>query len=112
MCEVAGSAELFNAASAMIKHNDKFVFYSWVTTPITLNISRWHDDGLEFINTCLVHHIRQQRYVWFPEVMRPVEQGIIEIKPLINAEFKLADIKEGFEFVDKDDAAIKVVFRP
>ena len=38
--EVAGSAELFNAASAMIKHNDKFVFYSWVTTPITLNISR------------------------------------------------------------------------
>ena len=112
VCEVAGSAELFNAASAMIKHNGKFVFYSWVTTPITLNISRWHDDGLEFINTCLVHHTWQQRYVWFPEVMRPVEQGIIEIKPLINAEFKLADIKEGFEFVDKDDAAIKVVFRP
>ena len=67
---------------------------------------------MEFINTCLVHHTWQQRYVWFPEVMRPVEQGIIKIKPLINAEFKLADIKEGFEFVDKDDAAIKVVFRP
>ena len=70
------------------------------------------NDGLEFINTCLVHHTWQQRYVWFPEVMRPVEQGIIKIKPLINAEFKLEDIKEGFDFVDKDDAAIKVVFRP
>ena len=112
VCEVAGSAESFNAAAAMIRHNGKFVFYSWVTTPITLNISRWHDDGLEFINTCLVHHTWQQRYVWFPEVMRPVEQGIIKIKPLINAEFKLEDIKEGFDFVDKDDAAIKVVFRP
>ena len=44
--------------------------------------------------------------------MRPVEQGIIKIKPLINATFKLEDIKEGFDFVDKDDAAIKVVFRP
>ena len=110
--EAAGSAESFNAASAMIKHNGKFVFYSWVTTPITLNISRWHDDGLEFVNTCLVHHTWQQRYVWFPEVMRPLIQGTVKIKPLINAEFKLADLKQGFDFVDKDDTAIKVVFRP
>ncbi|MBR1583617.1 MAG: zinc-binding dehydrogenase [Spirochaetales bacterium] len=110
--EAAGSAESFNAASAMIKHNGKFVFYSWVTTPITLNISRWHDDGLEFVNTCLVHHTWQQRYVWFPEVMRPIIQGSVKIRPLINAEFKLADLKEGFDYVDKDDTAIKVIFRP
>ena len=37
--EAAGTAESFNAASAMIRHNGKFVFYSWVTTPVTLNIS-------------------------------------------------------------------------
>ncbi|MCF0237655.1 MAG: zinc-binding dehydrogenase [Sphaerochaetaceae bacterium] len=112
VCEVAGSAESFNNATAMIRHNGKFVFYSWVTTPITLNISRWHDDGLQFINTCLVHHTWQQRYVWFPEVMRPIQQGLVKIKPLINAEFPLSDLKKGFDFVDKDDAAIKVVFRP
>ena len=29
--ETAGTAESFNAASAMIRHNGKFVFYSWVT---------------------------------------------------------------------------------
>lgn len=34
------------------------------------------------------------------------------LKPLINAEFKLADLKAGFDYVDKDDTAIKVVFRP
>lgn len=110
--EAAGSADSFNAASEMIKHNGKFVFYSWVTTPITLNISRWHDDGLEFINTCLVHHTWQQRYVWFSDVMRPVIQGSVKIRPLINAEFKLSELKKGFDYVDKDDAAIKVVFRP
>ena len=27
--EAAGTAESFNAASAMIRHNGKFVFYSW-----------------------------------------------------------------------------------
>ncbi len=110
--EAAGSADSFNAASEMIRHNGKFVFYSWVTTPITLNISRWHDDGLEFINTCLVHHTWQQRYVWFPHTMRPLAQGLVDVRPLITHEFPLSDIKAGFELADKDDAAIKIVFRP
>ena len=101
-----------NTASEIIKHNGKFVFYSWVTTPVTLNISRWHDDGLEFINTCLVHHTWQQRYVWCPEALRPVAQGLVDVKPLITDEFKLDDIKAGFDLADKDDAAIKIVFRP
>jgi glycerate dehydrogenase len=110
--EAAGTAESFNAASEIIKHNGKFVFYSWVTTPVTLNISRWHDDGLEFINTCLVHHTWQQRYVWCPEALRPVAQGLVEVRPLITDEFRLDDIKAGFDLADKDDAAIKIVFRP
>ena len=110
--EAAGTAESFNTASEIIKHNGKFVFYSWVTTPVTLNISRWHDDGLEFINTCLVHHTWQQRYVWCPEALRPVAQGLVEVRPLITDEFRLDDIKAGFDLADKDDAAIKIVFRP
>ena len=110
--EAAGSAESFNAASELIKHNGKFVFYSWVTTPVTLNISRWHDDGLEFINTCLVHHTWQQRFVWTPEALRPVAQGLVQVKPLVTNEFPLAEIKAGFALADKDDTAIKIVFRP
>lgn len=110
--EAAGTAESYNAASEAIKHNGKFVFYSWVTTPITLNISRWHDDGLQFINTCLVHHSWQERYVWCPDTLRPVAQGLIDVKSLITNEFALSDIKAGFELADKDDAAVKIVFRP
>lgn len=110
--EAAGGEESFNMASEIIKHNGKFVFYSWVTTPITLNISRWHDDGLEFVNTCLVHHTWQQRFVWTPDTLRPVALGQVQIKPLITNEFALADIKAGFDLADKDDAAIKIVFRP
>jgi 2-desacetyl-2-hydroxyethyl bacteriochlorophyllide A dehydrogenase len=110
--ECAGTAESFNQCSAMIKHNGKFVFYSWVTTPVTLNISRWHDDGLQFINACLVHHTWRQRYDWFPECMRPIIQGTVKIKPLITNEFPLADLKKGFDFADKDDSAIKILFRP
>ncbi len=109
--EAAGSADSFNAASELVKHNGKFVFYSWVTTPVTLNISRWHDDGLEFINTCLVHHTWQQRFIWCPDTLRPVAQGLVQVKPLITNEFPLEDIKGGFDLADRDEAAIKIIFR-
>lgn len=110
--EAAGSESSFNMASEIIKHNGKFVFYSWVTQPITLNISRWHDDGIEFINTCLVHHTWRERYVWTPPSLRPVVQGLVDVKSLITHEFKLSKIKEAFELADKDDTAIKIVLRP
>lgn len=110
--EAAGGQESFNAASELIRHNGKFVFYSWVTQPITLNISRWHDDGLEFINTCLVHHTWQQRLVWTPQALRPLVQGIVDVRPLITHEFPLSEIKAGFDLADRDDTAIKIVFRP
>jgi L-iditol 2-dehydrogenase len=110
--EAAGSEQSINQCSEMIKHNGKFVWYSWITQPVKLNISRWHDDGLEFINTCLVHHTYQQRYVWTPDTLRPVIQGLVDIKSLITHEFKLDQLKEAFDLVDKDDTAIKVVLRP
>ena len=112
VAEAAGSASSFNFASEVLRHNGKFVFYSWVTQPVSLNISRWYDDGLQFINTCLVHHTWRERYVWTPPSLRPVAQGNIEIKPLITNEFKLSEIKQAFELADKDETAIKIVLRP
>jgi L-iditol 2-dehydrogenase len=110
--EAAGSEQAINQATEMLKHNGKFVWYSWITTPVKLNISRWHDDGIEHINTCLVHHSHQERFVWTPVSLRPVVQNLIDVKSLITHEFPLDQIKEAFELVDKDDTAIKVVLRP
>lgn len=110
--EAAGSEGSFNAASDLIRHNGIFVFYSWVTTPIRLNINRWHDDGLQFRNTCLVHHTRQQREVWTPWALRPVIKDLIDINSLITHEFKLDQIKEAFDLAVGDESAIKVILRP
>jgi len=110
--EAAGSEQSINMCTEMIKRNGKFVWYSWITTPVNLNISRWHDDGIEFINTCLVHHTWKERYIWTPDTLRPVIQGLVDVKSLITNEFKLDQLKEAFDFVDKDDTAIKVVLRP
>lgn len=110
--EAAGSEQSINMCTQMIKHNGKFVWYSWITQPVTLDISRWHDDGLEFLNTCLVHHTWRERYVWTPDSLKPVILGLVDIKTLITNEYPLGNIKEAFELVDKDDTAIKVVLKP
>ncbi len=110
--EAAGSGESINMCTQMVKHNGKFVWYSWITQPVTLDISRWHDDGIEFLNTCLVHHSWRERYMWTPDALKPVVMGMVDIKTLITNEFPLSNIKEAFELVDKDDTAIKVILRP
>jgi L-iditol 2-dehydrogenase len=110
--EAAGSQDSINMCSKMLRHNGKLVWYSWITQPVTLDISRWHDDGIEFVNTCLVHHTWRERFVWTPKTLLPVTQGSIDVKSLITHEFKLEQIKEAFELVDQDDTAIKVVLRP
>ncbi len=112
LVEAAGSEASMNMATEVLRHAGKLVFYSWMTQPVTLNISRWHDDGFKLINTCLVHHTWQERFIRVPTALRPVVQGHIQVKPLITNELPLADLARGFELADKDESAIKIVFRP
>ncbi|WP_338823476.1 putative zinc-type alcohol dehydrogenase-like protein YdjJ [Moorella humiferrea] len=110
--EAAGSEKSMNQATAMLKHNGILALYSWITQPVTLNIGRWHDDALEIRTTCLVHHTREQRYIWTPWALRPVIQGQIDVRSLITHEFPLDRIAEAFAVAVQDPGAIKVVVRP
>ena len=109
--EAAGSESSMNQATAMLKHNGILALYSWITQPVKLNISRWHDDGLQIRTTGLVHHTEQERVIWTPWALRPVVQGLVKVRPLITHEFPLEKVAEAFEAADKDPTAIKVVVR-
>lgn len=110
--ETAGVESTINACSATVRHNGTMVFYSWVTTPVTLNIGRWHDDSLYIVNTGLVHHSVQERQVWTQLALRPVLQGIIDVRSLVTHEYALSQYEEAFKRADSDPLAIKVVMRP
>jgi 2-desacetyl-2-hydroxyethyl bacteriochlorophyllide A dehydrogenase len=109
--EAAGSEVSMNQATAMLKHNGILALYSWITQPVTLNIGRWHDDGLQIRTTGLVHHTEQERVIWTPWALRSVIQGLVNVRPLITHEFPLEKVAEAFEVADKDPTAIKVVVR-
>ena len=109
--EAAGSEKSMNQATAMLRHNGILALYSWITQPIKLDIGRWHDDGLEIRTTGLVHHTEQQRSVWTPWALRPVAQGLIDVRPLITHEFPLEKVAEAFRVADQDPTAIKVIVK-
>ena len=110
--DMAGSADSVSLCSAAVKHNGVMVFYSWITQDITVNISRWHNNSLEVINTGLVHHGIKQRSLWTPQALRPVLQGQLAIEPLITHRFPITRIAEAFAVAANDPAAIKVVIEP
>lgn len=107
--DMAGSADSVNLCTAAVKHNGIMVFYSWITQDITVNISRWHNNSLEVINTGLVHHGITQRTLWTPLALRPVMQKQLAIEPLITHRFPISKIAEAFAVAANDPAAIKVV---
>lgn len=109
--EAAGSEKSMNQATAMLKHNGILALYSWITQPVTLNIGRWHDDGLQIRTTGLVQHTEEERFIWTPWALRPVIQGQIDVRPLLTHEFPLERVAEAFDVADKDPKAIKVVVR-
>ena len=112
--EAAGSETSMNMVTDITARNGKIVLYSWITQPVNLNISRWHDDGIEIITTCLVHHTWQERYIWAQKALRPVAQGQIDIKPLIGKTFRLDNIQQAFEEADNDSkgSMIKTLIKP
>ena len=110
--DMAGSADSVNLCSAAVRHNGVMVFYSWITQDITVNISRWHNNSLEVINTGLVHHGIKQRTLWTPLALRPVLQHQVAIKPLITHRFPISRVAEAFDVAANDPAAIKVVIEP
>jgi L-iditol 2-dehydrogenase len=112
MVEVAGSAEAVQLCINAVKHNGVLVFYSWITEDISLNISRWHDNSLEIVNTGLVHHGILQRHIWVPQALRPVLLNQVKISPLITHVFALKEIGEAMRTANEDPAAVKVLVRP
>lgn len=110
--EAAGTEASLNLATDIVGHNGILVLYSWVVQKVTLDISKWHHEGLDIRTTCLVHHSVHERFVWAKRALRPVLQGTIDVKPLISAEFSLDRIQEAFEAVESRPDLVKVLIKP
>ena len=110
--EVAGTNKAVQLCNDSVKHNGTIVFYSWITQDVTLNISRWHNNSLEIVNTGLVHHGVLQRRIWVPQALRPVINNQIDIASLVTHEYSLDEIDKAMETANSNPDAVKVLVRP
>jgi len=110
--EMAGTGEAVQLCNDAVKHNGVLVFYSWITQNVNINISRWHNNSLQVVNTGLVHHGTMQRHIWVPQALRPVLQNQIDIEPLITHTYRLDQIDLAMETANNNPDAIKVLIRP
>lgn len=110
--EATGKEKAMNQATESLKHNGILVLYSHIIKPITLNISRWHDDSIDIRSTGLVHHTFQERQVWAEEMFKPLKQNLLDIDSLISKKYKLESISDAFEETNHKDDIIKALIIP
>ena len=109
--EAAGTEASMNMATRILRKNGTLALYSWVMEPIRLNISRWHDDGMNIRTTCVMHvNTPFERFAWFDRLLAPYWKGLIQVKQLFTGPFPLKEISRAFETANRPDA-IKVLIR-
>jgi L-iditol 2-dehydrogenase len=109
--EAAGTEDSMNLATRILRKNGTLALYSWVMEPVRLNISRWHDDGLNIRTTCVMHvNTPYERFAWFDRLLAPYWKGMIQVKPLLTGPYSLKEIARAFETANRPDA-IKVLIR-
>ncbi len=72
----------------------------------------WHHHGLDVRVTALRHHSQHEQYIWLKDIVKIVQLGLVQIKPLFTKEFPLKDVDKAYEEFDKNDAQIKITVRP
>jgi len=110
--EASGSGEGLNLASEIVRHNGTIVVYSHYMKPFMANLFRWHEDALNIVHACLMHHTREEMAVWANEAFRLVKMNIFNVKPLITKRYTLSEIREAFEDEVLNRNSIKTAIVP
>ncbi|MCX8189273.1 MAG: zinc-binding dehydrogenase [Nitrososphaeria archaeon] len=110
--EASGSGEGLNLASEIVRHNGTIVIYSHYMKPFLANLYRWHEDALNIVHACLMHHTKEEMVVWTREAFRLVKKNIFNVKQLITRKYSLSEISEAFENEVLNRNSIKTAIIP
>lgn len=105
--ECVGHADQqFNLCIDLCKQAGRMLFFG--VPPQFINGLRWRD---LFVKNVTVHtSVNPDFRRDFPLAMRWIEEGRIDVAPIVTHRFKLAQLQEAFElFRDRRDGAIKVI---
>lgn len=80
-----------------------------IMSPITANLHRAHHHALDIRFPAIMHRSPHFREQWVHRVLRPVEDGTVNVEKLVTARFPLQEAKAAMDLFAKDEDQVKVV---
>lgn len=113
--ESAGVSETLQLVTEIVRHGGIIGIYSWfLEEKVAVNISRWHDDGLNIRTLALAHQTSGHfnRKWWVERTLDILASHTVKVEPLISRHFSLEDAQKAFEAATQDRDSIKVTLTP
>ena len=118
VCQAAAYTDVtveqyMNLATELLKPTGILAFQGDFLHPVTLrNIHRWHHEGLDIRSIAFRHYHWQQYHLWARDCLKPIQKGMIQIRPLITATYRLDNIADAFQEAVSNPDQLKVVITP
>ena len=99
-----------NIASSIVKDNGAICVPNWYCHPITVDMARWHHNGIDMRFPALMHHGDTQRRLWIEKnLWVPYERNMIDVESLITARYPLSKIDEALKEFDTNLDVVKIL---
>ncbi len=101
--------EYFGLAAELTKDEGTMISVPDIMSPIQVKLHRFHHHGITVKFPALMHHSPAFRKIWVPRLMRMVQEGRIDIRPLITGSYGIDETAEAIAEFDRDEDHVKIV---
>lgn len=104
--------EYMNLATQIVRSMGILAFQGDFLQPITIDLHRWHHESLDVRSIAFRHYTWREMQSWYEDTLKPVMYEMIQIEPLITAEYNLSEIGEAFKRASEDRDCLKITIAP
>ena len=102
----------FNVCCHIVRDEGILATVPDMMSPITAHLHRLHHHAIDVRFPAVMHHGPDFLKRWVPRVLRPIADGLLDVKGLITAEFPLEDFEKAIRTYDADPDQVKIIMRP
>lgn len=104
--------EYMNLATRLVRPMGILAFQGDFLHPIRIHLHRWHHEAIDIRSIAFRHYSWREVQAWTEATLKPIMYGLVQIKPLITATYRLDDIEKAYEEATNNPNALKVVLKP
>ncbi|MBP1934562.1 zinc-dependent alcohol dehydrogenase [Ammoniphilus resinae] len=104
--------EYFNLSASLTKDEGTMVSVPDLMSNISAYLHRIHHHGITLKFPALMHHSPAFREIWVPRLLRMVQEGGINLQPLITGRYPISEVVNAMQEFHQDPDQVKIVLVP